>query len=90
MDEALTAKISDFGLAKLLMLKNSRTTIGNDETSGYLAPKWYRDASIFVKYDIYSYGVVLLEIIWCRHSIDVSVLSAEELYIFPVGYKISL
>ncbi|QHO51307.1 uncharacterized protein DS421_1g29750 [Arachis hypogaea] len=61
MDEFWTAKISDFGLAKLLMPDQTRTFTGVRGTRGYLAPEWNRNTPITVKADIYSYGIVLLE-----------------------------
>ncbi|KAF7809420.1 G-type lectin S-receptor-like serine/threonine-protein kinase LECRK2 [Senna tora] len=79
LDEAWTAKISDFGLARLLNPEHSRTTTGNEVISGYLAPEWQKEASISAKADIYSFGVVLLEIICCRSNIDVNVSSPDEI-----------
>ncbi|KAK2357849.1 G-type lectin S-receptor serine/threonine-protein kinase LECRK1 [Trifolium repens] len=79
MDEAWTAKISDFGFARLLKRGHSRTKIGDDGTSRYLAPEWQtEDASVSVKADIYSFGVVLLEIIFRRRSIEMYNISSSE------------
>ncbi|KAK2357840.1 G-type lectin S-receptor serine/threonine-protein kinase LECRK1 [Trifolium repens] len=61
MDESWTAKISDFGLARLLKRGHSITKIGDDGASRYLAPELQKeDASVSVKADIYSFGVVLV------------------------------
>ncbi|MCH99251.1 G-type lectin S-receptor-like serine/threonine protein kinase RLK1-like, partial [Trifolium medium] len=58
LDEAWTAKISDFGLARLSKRGHSRTKIEYGGTSSYLAPEWQKeDASVSVKSDIYSFGV---------------------------------
>ncbi|WOL11956.1 G-type lectin S-receptor-like serine/threonine-protein kinase LECRK2 [Canna indica] len=69
MDASGTAKIADFGLAKLLMPDQTRTYTGIRGTRGYLAPEWHKNAPITVKADVYSYGVVLLEIICCKRNI---------------------
>ena len=45
-------------------------------TIGYFAPEWFRKASISVKVDVYSFGVMLLEIICCKSSITFA-LQAE-------------
>ncbi|CAD6227935.1 unnamed protein product [Miscanthus lutarioriparius] len=71
MDASGTAKIADFGLAKLLLPEQTRTFTGVRGTRGYLAPEWYRGAGpVTVKADVYSYGVVLLEIVTCRRSME--------------------
>jgi len=79
MDEAWTAKISDFGFARLLKRGRSRTKIRDDGTSRYLAPEWQKeDASVSVKVDIYSFGVVLLEIICRRRNIEMNNISSPD------------
>ncbi|XP_021832245.1 G-type lectin S-receptor-like serine/threonine-protein kinase LECRK3 [Prunus avium] len=71
LDDYYTARISDFGLAKLLMLNQSHTHTAIRGTKGYVAPEWFRNMPITAKVDVYSFGVVLLEIICCRRSVDV-------------------
>ncbi|KAG6434596.1 hypothetical protein SASPL_106234 [Salvia splendens] len=61
--------ISDFGLAKLLTMDQSKTLTGIRGTKGYVAPEWFRNTQVSVKVDVYSFGVVLLEIISCRRVI---------------------
>ena len=46
-------------------------------TRGYAAPEWFRNLPITVKVDVFSFGVVLLEIICCRKSLNWS-LGEEE------------
>ncbi|KHN47152.1 G-type lectin S-receptor-like serine/threonine-protein kinase LECRK2 [Glycine soja] len=87
MDEVWTAKISDFGLAKLLKLDHSRMKNEDDETSKYLAPEWQKDAPISVKFDIYSFGMVLLEIVCRRRSIEMNVSSVEEIHLSSWVYQ---
>ncbi|KAJ0510992.1 putative protein kinase RLK-Pelle-SD-2b family [Helianthus annuus] len=69
LDEYYNAKISDFGLAKLLMMNESRTNTGIRGTKGYVAPEWFRNTPVTIKVDVYSFGVLLLEIISCRKSV---------------------
>ncbi|WCJ25822.1 G-type lectin S-receptor-like serine/threonine-protein kinase LECRK3 [Euphorbia peplus] len=69
LDESYTAKISDFGLAKLLHRNQSRTLTGIRGTRGYVAPEWFRNSAVTAKVDVYSYGVMLLEIIYCRKNV---------------------
>ncbi|XVF29392.1 hypothetical protein REPUB_Repub15cG0117200 [Reevesia pubescens] len=70
MDEERHAKISDFGLAKLLKPDQTKTFTGIRGTRGYVAPEWHRKLPVTVKADVYSFGVVVLEIICCRRSVD--------------------
>ncbi|KAM0939862.1 putative protein kinase RLK-Pelle-SD-2b family [Dioscorea sansibarensis] len=70
MDENWSAKISDFGLAKLLMPPQTRTFTGIRGTRGYLAPEWHQNAPITVKTDVYSFGIVLLEVLCCRKNME--------------------
>ncbi|CAB4281752.1 unnamed protein product [Prunus armeniaca] len=72
LDDYYTARISDFGLAKLLMMNQSHTHTAIRGTKGYVAPEWFSNMPITAKVDVYSFGVVLLEIICCRRSIDVN------------------
>lgn len=89
MDETWTAKISDFGLARLLKRDYSRMKNARDDgKSGYLAPEWQKDASVLsVKADIYSFGMVLLEIVCRRSSIDTNVSSANEILLSSWVYQ---
>ncbi|PON99637.1 S-receptor-like serine/threonine-protein kinase [Trema orientale] len=73
MDEQKCAKIADFGLAKLLMPDQTRTYTGLRGTRGYVAPEWHRNMPITVKADVYSFGIMLLEIVCCRRSVDMDV-----------------
>ncbi|EXC19916.1 G-type lectin S-receptor-like serine/threonine-protein kinase RLK1 [Morus notabilis] len=73
MDEQNRAKIADFGLSKLLIPDQTRTYTGFRGTRGYVAPEWHRNMPITVKADVYSFGIVLLEIICCRRSVDMDV-----------------
>lgn len=70
LDEHYNARISDFGLAKLLMLNQSHTNTNIRGTKGYVAPEWFRNLPITVKVDVYSFGVLLLELTCCRKSVD--------------------
>jgi tRNA A-37 threonylcarbamoyl transferase component Bud32 len=70
MDESGCAKISDFGLAKLLKQDQTKTFTGIRGTRGYVAPEWHRKLPITVKADVYSYSIMLFEIICCRKSVD--------------------
>ncbi|XP_017982235.1 PREDICTED: G-type lectin S-receptor-like serine/threonine-protein kinase LECRK3 [Theobroma cacao] len=79
LDEYYNARISDFGLAKLLFLDQSQTSTAIRGTKGYVAPEWFRNLPITVKVDVYSFGVLLLEIICCRRSVDTDASGSEKI-----------
>nr|GEU78451.1 G-type lectin S-receptor-like serine/threonine-protein kinase At1g34300 [Tanacetum cinerariifolium] len=74
LDENHNAKVSDFGLAKLVNPKDHRyrTLTSVRGTRGYLAPEWLANLPITSKSDVYSYGMVLLEIVCGRRNFEVS------------------
>ncbi|PHT57576.1 hypothetical protein T459_35453 [Capsicum annuum] len=79
LDENLTAKIADFGMAKLLRKDQTRTTTKIRGTRGYVAPEWFRNMPITVKVDVYSFGILLLELICCRKSYKQDVANENEM-----------
>ncbi|XP_054807262.1 G-type lectin S-receptor-like serine/threonine-protein kinase LECRK3 isoform X2 [Prosopis cineraria] len=87
MDEFLVAKISDFGLAKLLVPDQTRTFTQVRGTRGYVAPEWNKNTPITVKADVYSYGIMLLEIVFCRRSIVVNTMNPEQIVLSNWVYK---
>ncbi|KAK8953440.1 putative LRR receptor-like serine/threonine-protein kinase [Platanthera guangdongensis] len=66
LDKDLTPKISDFGLAKVLPANMTHVSTRVAGTMGYLAPEYAILGKLTKKADIYSFGVLLLEIICGR------------------------
>ncbi|KAL3504123.1 hypothetical protein ACH5RR_033964 [Cinchona calisaya] len=62
------AKLSDFGLSKLLTPEQSSLFTTMRGTRGYLAPEWLTNSAISDKTDVYSFGMVLLEIVSGRKN----------------------
>ncbi|GLJ07384.1 hypothetical protein SUGI_0065740 [Cryptomeria japonica] len=63
LDKRMFAKITDFGLSKLLVNAKSYITTNVKGTLSYLDPEYFGKSSLNEKSDVYSFGVVLLEII---------------------------
>ncbi|KFK30195.1 hypothetical protein AALP_AA7G230500 [Arabis alpina] len=63
LDSKYDAKISDFGLAKLgPSQEKSHVTTRVMGTQGYAAPEYMATGHLYVKSDVYAFGVVLLEV----------------------------
>ncbi|TXG70046.1 hypothetical protein EZV62_004981 [Acer yangbiense] len=85
LDEDFCPKISDFGLAKLCKNKESIISmLGARGTVGYIAPEVFCRSfgEVSHKSDIYSYGMMILEMVGGRNNIVVSVSHTSEIY-FP-------
>ncbi|KAJ9139728.1 hypothetical protein P3X46_030435 [Hevea brasiliensis] len=85
IDDKCNARISDFGLSKLLMMDQSHTRTTIRGTRGYIAPEWFMRTPITVKVDVYSFGVTLLEIVYCRRSVYTET-DGEEMILIDWAY----
>ncbi|XVF79030.1 hypothetical protein PTKIN_Ptkin14bG0186800 [Pterospermum kingtungense] len=63
LDKNLNAKISDFGLAKLDEEENTHISTRIAGTYGYMAPEYAMHGRLTDKADVYSFGIVALEIV---------------------------
>ncbi|XP_065849425.1 receptor-like protein kinase HSL1 [Euphorbia lathyris] len=62
LDSDFNAKIADFGLARMLINQGETTESSVAGSFGYMAPEYAQTAKVNEKVDVYSYGVVLLEL----------------------------
>lgn len=68
LDKDLTPKISDFGLAKLMPANVTHVSTRVAGTLGYLAPEYAVRGQLTRRADIYSFGVLLVEIVSGRNN----------------------
>ncbi|XP_009597782.1 putative serine/threonine-protein kinase At1g01540 isoform X1 [Nicotiana tabacum] len=72
LDRQWHPKLSDFGLAKLLNAERSYVTTRVMGTFGYVAPEYACTGMLNEKSDIYSFGILIMEIISGRTPVDYS------------------
>ncbi|KAM3317182.1 hypothetical protein ACQJBY_035054 [Aegilops geniculata] len=71
LDASYNAKLSDFGLAKLGPTgSNSHITTRVMGTYGYAAPEYVATGHLYVKSDVYGFGVVMLEMLSGKRALD--------------------
>ncbi|XP_039023711.1 LRR receptor-like serine/threonine-protein kinase RPK2 isoform X2 [Hibiscus syriacus] len=72
LDNDCNAYLSDFGLSRLLGSSETHATTGVAGTFGYVAPEYAMTCRVSEKADVYSYGIVLLELISDKKAFDPS------------------
>ncbi|ESQ50536.1 hypothetical protein EUTSA_v10023125mg [Eutrema salsugineum] len=72
LDSQFGPKVADFGLAKLVGRDFSRVLTTMRGTRGYLAPEWISGVAITAKADVYSYGMMLFELVSGRRNTEQS------------------
>ncbi|XVF30334.1 hypothetical protein REPUB_Repub16aG0048200 [Reevesia pubescens] len=85
LDENFTSKVSDFGLAKLYPIEDSIVSLTAARgTMGYMAPElFYKNiGGISYKADVYSFGMLLMEMASKRKNLNVLANHSSQIY-FP-------
>ncbi|XP_047939273.1 cold-responsive protein kinase 1-like [Salvia hispanica] len=87
LDKYLSPKISDFGLAKLMPPNMTHVSTRVAGTIGYLAPEYAIRGQLTRRADIYSFGVLLIEIVSGRCNTNTR-LPIEEQYILERTWQL--
>ncbi|XP_044469882.1 probable serine/threonine-protein kinase At1g01540 [Mangifera indica] len=72
LDKLWNPKVSDFGLAKLLGSESSYITTRVMGTFGYVAPEYASTGMLNERSDVYSFGILIMEVISGRNPVDYS------------------
>ncbi|CAL9187632.1 unnamed protein product [Musa hybrid cultivar] len=79
LDSNFNPKVADFGLAKLMKRENTHLTMpGGRGTPGYAAPEMWMPSPVTHKCDVYSFGMLLFEIVGRRRNFDGDVTESQQ------------
>ncbi|XP_027337919.1 probable LRR receptor-like serine/threonine-protein kinase At5g10290 isoform X2 [Abrus precatorius] len=78
LDGDFEAVVGDFGLAKLVDVRNTNVTTQVRGTMGHIAPEYLSTGKSSERTDVFGYGIMLLELVTGQRAIDFSRLEEED------------
>ncbi|XP_047268520.1 LRR receptor-like serine/threonine-protein kinase EFR isoform X2 [Capsicum annuum] len=70
LDEDMVAHVGDFGISKILAVNKSMAHTETLGTLGYIAPEYGSEGIVSTSGDVYSYGIMLMEVLTKRRTTD--------------------
>ncbi|CAK9312151.1 unnamed protein product [Citrullus colocynthis] len=72
VDNNFDVKVADFGLPRLLQMQATHVSTAPQGTPGYVDPEYYEYYQLTNKSDVFSFGVVLVELISSKAAVDIT------------------
>ena len=72
LDNNFGVKVADFGLCRLFPTQASHVSTAPQGTPGYIDPEYYESYQVTNKSDVFSFGVVLVELISSKPAVDIT------------------
>ncbi|XP_042004157.1 probable receptor-like protein kinase At1g11050 [Salvia splendens] len=79
LTEDMQAKLSDFGLARMLGMEESKVFTDVRGTIGYMDPEYMSNAKLTSASDIYSFGIVMLQLLSGQRVIELDLDARDQL-----------
>jgi serine/threonine protein kinase len=79
LTENKVPKLSDFGLAKMLEMEETKVFTDVRGTIGYMDPEYITHSKLTCSSDIYSFGVVALQLLSGRKVIELDIVARDSL-----------
>ncbi|CAM6013466.1 unnamed protein product [Sphagnum balticum] len=87
LDNTFTVKVADFGISRLVNPGKSHVSTAVQGTPGYLDPEYFHSYHLTDKSDVFSFGVVLLELLTSQKPLDYKrELESHSLAAFSIPY----
>ncbi|WMV23592.1 hypothetical protein MTR67_016977 [Solanum verrucosum] len=75
LDEDMVAHVGDFGISKILAISKCMAYTETLGTLGYIAPEYGSEGIVSASGDVYSYGIMLMEVLIKRRPTDEDILN---------------
>ncbi|KAI5055491.1 hypothetical protein GOP47_0029012 [Adiantum capillus-veneris] len=89
LDEGFVTKVADFGMSRRMEREETHVMTTMRATPGYLALEWLKEGTINVKCDVFSFGMILMELVSSRKNLNICKTEAPFYLEWAYSYLVS-